>query len=103
MNYNNQLNDITKEFTKMNCLQNNKPFTFFIKIKNNSNSTKIVDKIYRKKFTLFDCRNLYMEKLLKKQKVTFEEYIEYWWDTEETQEQLTNRVCLSLFNKYTSS
>ena len=32
--------------------------------------------------------------------ITFSEYLEYWWNLEESEEELTNRVCNYIYEKY---
>jgi len=56
--------------------------------------------IYIDNFSKKNCYDTYINYLSKHHKVSFEEYTEYWWDTEETLEELQRRVCIKLYKKY---
>ena len=38
--------------------------------------------------------------LLYESNITFENYLEYWWNSEESEDELLNRVCNYINNKY---
>jgi hypothetical protein len=50
-----------------------------------------------------ECTNYYIKNIQplhsKHKNVTFEEYLEYWWDTEETANSLLNRICKKMMRK----
>ena len=37
---------------------------------------------------------------VKYKQVPFDQYLEYWWNIEENDEQLLNRVCNFIYDKY---
>jgi hypothetical protein len=69
-------------------------------IKESKINNIVIDKNELRKLNIYDCYYLYMKKLKKRHKVSFQEYVEYWWDTEETTEELTKRVCISIFGQF---
>ena len=50
-----------------------------------------------------DCHDFYIQNVYsiqsKNSHVSFEDYLEYWWDTRETSEILVERICKQMFNK----
>ena len=86
-----------------------------------SRSKKMNDKYYLKNYVdnlelnnnistkYYDCVehfNKYVKPIqnkkneLNQKEITFIDYLEYWWDSEETEEQLLNKVCKYINNKY---
>lgn len=51
-----------------------------------------------------DCHNFYIKNVYpiqsKNSNVSFEDYLEYWWDTRETSEILVQRICKQMVFSY---
>lgn len=51
-----------------------------------------------------ECNDYYIKKVYaiqsKNSHVSFEDYLEYWWDTQESPENLLQRICKKIFNIY---
>jgi hypothetical protein len=71
----------------------------FILIKcNTENTSNLIDK-YK------DCKYYYLRYIQPIQNrdneiVSFEEYIDYWWNFEEKKEDFMNKICLDIILKY---
>ena len=77
------------------CVLSIRVFSYY-----NKNIKKGNNVIYIDNFSKINCYTIYIQYLSNHHKVSFEEYIEYWWDTEETFEELQKRVCIKLYKKY---
>lgn len=77
------------------CVLSIRVFSYY-----NQNIKKGNNAIYIDNFSKINCYDTYIHYLSNHHKVSFEEYIEYWWDTEETFEELQRRICIKLYKKY---
>jgi hypothetical protein len=82
MNYFKLQNNIETKYFK--CLEHYNQYVKPIQDKTNSNSIENVEDIM----------------FLENNDITFENYLEYWWNLEESEDELLNRVCIYINKRY---
>jgi hypothetical protein len=79
---------------------------FLSKCTDNYSKNSIPDKIdfYQLSFKDLNCLTYYETNVIKNssdiKNIMFYEYLEYWWNTEETETELLDRVCNFIYSKY---
>ena len=72
----------------------------------NNYQNKLTNKINFNDLALkdIDCLNYYETNVITRYKsfndIPFNEYLEYWWNSEETDDELLERVCNFIYQKY---
>ena len=88
INYNTLYNNIETKYFK--CFQHYNEYVKPIQDKTNLNSVENIEE---------DSTFLHKTNI-KDNGITFENYLEYWWNSEESEDELLNRVCNYIQNKY---